>query len=78
MDFWPAETRITTNSAPDSLADLVAEGWAKAMKNWSKRNKLPVRFDARRTVPTSEAPDSSPAQPLGEFLAKPEPIEPDK
>ena len=36
-----------SKSVADILADLVAEGWAKAIADWKKRNQLPTRFDAR-------------------------------
>ena len=31
----------------ETLADLAAEGWAKAVGDWKKRHGLPIRFDAR-------------------------------
>jgi UDP-GlcNAc:undecaprenyl-phosphate GlcNAc-1-phosphate transferase len=79
MDLWPVEARITSNSAPDILADLVAEGWGKAMKDWKARTKLPVRFDARRPIASGEVHNIPKfTVPSGEFLTKIEPIEPDK
>jgi UDP-GlcNAc:undecaprenyl-phosphate GlcNAc-1-phosphate transferase len=36
------------------LADLVAEGWIKAVSDWKKRNPLPVHFDARPELPALE------------------------
>jgi len=38
-------------SAYDVLADLLAEGWVKAVGDWKKCRQLPVRFDARPNVP---------------------------
>ena len=79
MDLWPVEARITSNSAPDILTDLVAEGWGKAMKDWKARTKLPVRFDARRPIVSGEVHNIPKLKvPSGEFLTKIEPIEPDK
>jgi hypothetical protein len=42
-------------------AELVAEGWSKAVNAWSKRQQLPVRFDACPVPPP--VPDA--------FLSKP-------
>ncbi|HEY5041228.1 MAG TPA: MraY family glycosyltransferase [Verrucomicrobiae bacterium] len=35
------------------LSELLAEGWAKAVGDWQKRNQLPARFDARLNVPAA-------------------------
>ena len=40
-------------------AELVAEGWAKAMGDWKKRYQLPLRFDARVKVPSTIGADGS-------------------
>jgi UDP-GlcNAc:undecaprenyl-phosphate GlcNAc-1-phosphate transferase len=37
------------------LSDLLAEGWAKAITAWEKKNQLPVRFGGRKT-PAPEVP----------------------
>ena len=50
-----------SNSAYPVLADLVAEGWAKAVSDWSKINQSPVRFGFR--------PETAP----GETTAAPQP-----
>ncbi len=42
---------ISTHSISDILADLLAEGWIKAIGDWTKLHQLPVRFDARPKVP---------------------------
>jgi len=42
-----------TNSISDILADLLAEGWGKAMRDWTKLHQLPLRFDARPKVPVA-------------------------
>jgi hypothetical protein len=63
------DVRITTDSASDILADLVAEGWAKAIKDWKKYNELPVRFDARRQVlPTVKLELLKASQPTADSL----------
>lgn len=38
------ETAIRTESTFDVLADLLAEGWVKAVLDWQKIHQLPVRF----------------------------------
>jgi hypothetical protein len=40
-------------------AELVAEGWAKAMRDWQKRHQLPARFDARVKVSPTIGTDGS-------------------
>ncbi|MEI8291300.1 MAG: MraY family glycosyltransferase [Verrucomicrobiota bacterium] len=41
----------------DILADLVAEGWIKAVRDWKKTTQLPLRFDARMShSPAGEKP----------------------
>jgi UDP-GlcNAc:undecaprenyl-phosphate GlcNAc-1-phosphate transferase len=42
---------IPRDSTFGIFADLLAEGWAKAIKDWKKRHQLPVRFDARAPLP---------------------------
>jgi len=42
------------------LAELVAEAWAKAIRDWQKRNQLPARFDARLKAPAAVDADLKP------------------
>jgi len=44
-----SDPRLNTCSI---LADLVAEGWNKAMKDWMHQHQLPARFDAKTAGPT--------------------------
>jgi UDP-GlcNAc:undecaprenyl-phosphate/decaprenyl-phosphate GlcNAc-1-phosphate transferase len=49
-----SEARIATFSI---LAELVAEGWSKAAKDWMKLHQQPARFDARPAGPAVIDPD---------------------
>lgn len=53
----PAGVSTQTKSISDILADLVAEGWAKAIGEWQMRHRLPVRFDARLQAPPAGETD---------------------
>jgi len=44
---------IKCEATCEILADLLAEGWAKAIADWKKRRQLPVRFDAGRSAPST-------------------------
>ena len=49
------------------LAELVAEGWGKAVDDWKKLHKLPARFDASPQVPAAVEPAlPKPARPISE------------
>jgi len=46
----------SSDACLDILADLLAEGWAKAVADWKRRNQLPLRFDSRlKTSPAKAA-----------------------
>lgn len=48
-------------------ADLLGEGWSKAVNDWQRKYQLPPRFDARPSAPTaveSPAPLAAGARPL--------------
>jgi UDP-GlcNAc:undecaprenyl-phosphate GlcNAc-1-phosphate transferase len=49
-------------------ADLISEAWGKAIEDWKKAHKLPVRFDATPPAPTAGEPElakqSEPAKPI--------------
>lgn len=61
----------------DILADLVAEGWTKAVVEWKKRTKLPARFDARMNQPAVGGEKHLPG--LETFFVAPSDVEtPDK
>lgn len=50
----PADNQVCKKceQSNDTLADLVAEGWIKAVRDWKKRTRLPLRFDARINPPS--------------------------
>jgi len=52
----------------DILADLVAEGWTKAVVEWKKRTKLSARFDARMNKPSLAARSICPVWKLSVLL----------
>jgi UDP-GlcNAc:undecaprenyl-phosphate/decaprenyl-phosphate GlcNAc-1-phosphate transferase len=51
-----SEARLNTVSIQ---ADLLAEGWNKAIKGWKQRHQLPPRFDARLAEPSRFAAPSA-------------------
>jgi len=53
-----AAGHVISESTYSVLADLLAEGWARAVSDWSKLNQLPVCF---RSVPVTAPPVAVPA-----------------
>lgn len=60
-----AGVSIITTDRSDILADLVAEGWSKAVADWQKINQLPVRFDSSPVAPAASEIDLPKTPPPG-------------
>ena len=43
----------TQKAEYETLSELLAEGWIKAVAAWEKQHQLPMRFD-RRATPVRE------------------------
>jgi UDP-GlcNAc:undecaprenyl-phosphate/decaprenyl-phosphate GlcNAc-1-phosphate transferase len=45
----PSKARLTCPSKFEIVSEVLAEGWAKSMRDWQRLNQLPIQFDQLNT-----------------------------